>query len=83
VLSIINDNLDVLEQRSGIDSRRLVELMIDTGRRPDELCQLPWTCLERDGDDKPVLIYTDSKNHRPGAGQTWWAPRGSNPEPAD
>ncbi len=65
VLAIINANLSVLEQRSGIDTRRLTELMIDTGRRPDELCRLPVSCLERDSSDKPVLIYTDLKNNRP------------------
>lgn len=66
VLAIINANLEILQRRSGVDCRRLAELMIDTGRRPDELCQLPWTCLERDSNDKPVLVYTDSKNHRSG-----------------
>ena len=39
---------------------------MDTGRRPDEICQLRLDCLTRDAHGKPVLIYTDSKNHRPG-----------------
>ncbi len=66
VLRIINDNLHVLEERSGAGTRRTTELLIDTGRRPDEICQLPWNCTARDSDGKPVLIYTDSKNNKPG-----------------
>lgn len=65
VLRIINDNLDVVAQRSGADARRMIEVLIDTGRRPDEICQLPLNCLTRDDTGKPVLIYTDSKNNRP------------------
>ncbi len=45
--------------------RRMTELMMDTGRRPDEICQLRLDCLTHDGHGEPVLIYTDSKNHRP------------------
>jgi integrase len=66
VMQILDANLHVLEERSGTDMRRMTELMIDTGRRPDEICQLPLDCLARDAHGKPVLIYTDSKNHRPG-----------------
>jgi len=65
VLQILDTNLHVLEQRSGTGMRRMTELMMDTGRRPDEICQLRLDCLTRDGHGKPVLIYTDSKNHRP------------------
>lgn len=65
VFQIISNNLAVLEQRSGVGSRRMVELMMDTGRRPDEICRLPFHCLQRDSSDKPVLIYTNSKTNRP------------------
>jgi integrase len=65
VLRIINDNLDVVAHRSGTDARRMIELLIDTGRRPDEICKLPINCLVRDDAGKAVLIYTDSKNNRP------------------
>ncbi|MDD4865612.1 MAG: site-specific integrase [Mycobacterium sp.] len=65
VLRIINDNLDVVAHRSGTDARRMIELLIDTGRRPDEICKLRIDCLVRDDADKAVLIYTDSKNNRP------------------
>jgi hypothetical protein len=43
----------------------MIELLIDTGRRPDEICKLRIDCLVRDDADKAVLIYTDSKNNRP------------------
>ena len=66
VMQILDANLHVLEERSGTDMRRMTELMIDTGRRPDEICQLRLDCLARDAHGKPVLIYADSKNHRPG-----------------
>jgi integrase len=65
VLQILDANLHVLKERSGTDMRRMTELMMDTGRRPDEICQLRRDCLTRDAHGKPVLIYTDSKNHRP------------------
>jgi hypothetical protein len=44
--------------------RRITEVLIDTGRRPDEICQLGWDCLDHDGDGKPVLRYTETKNQR-------------------
>ena len=65
VLQILDAHLHVLEERSGTGMRRMTELMMDTGRRPDEICQLRLDCLARDGHGKPVLIYSDSKNHRP------------------
>jgi site-specific recombinase XerD len=66
VMQVLDANLLALEERSGTDVRRMAELMIDTGRRPDEICQLRLDCLARDAHGKPVLIYADSKNHRPG-----------------
>ena len=66
MLKLIADNLDVLEERCGISERRITEILIDTGRRPDEVCTLEWDCLERDPSGEPVLIYTDAKNNRPG-----------------
>jgi integrase len=66
VLTVITEHLDVLETRAGLHERRITELLIDTGRRPDEACVLAWDCLQRDHDGKPTLIYTDSKNNRPG-----------------
>jgi len=46
--------------------RVAVELMIDTGRRPAEVCTLDWDCLARDADGTPVLVYDNSKSHRQG-----------------
>jgi hypothetical protein len=66
VLTVITAQLEVLESRSGAQERRITELLIDTGRRPDEACVLVWDCLQCGHDDKPTLIYTDSKNNRPG-----------------
>jgi integrase len=66
VLQVIAVNLHVFEQRCGVSERRITELLIDTGRRPDEICVLAWDCLERDASGNPVLIYTDAKNNRPG-----------------
>ena len=66
VLQVIAANLHVLGERCGISERRITELLIDTGRRPDEICALAWDCLERDASGNPVLIYTDAKNNRPG-----------------
>jgi integrase len=66
VLKVIAANLGVLEERCGISERRITEVLIDTGHRPDEVCTLGWDCMERDPSGSPVLIYTDAKNNRPG-----------------
>ena len=44
--------------------RVAIELMMDTGRRPEETCELPWDCLERDKDGKYVLVYDNLKCQR-------------------
>ena len=49
---------------SSRETRVAVELMIDTGRRPAEVCALDWDCLARDADGTPVLVYDNSKAHR-------------------
>ena len=53
VLQVIAANLHVLEERCGVSERRITELLIDTGRRPDEICALAWDCLERDAVRQP------------------------------
>lgn len=62
------EQLPVLEHTvSSRESRVAVELLIDTGRRPDEICALPWDCLEYDKDTQaPVLVYDNHKNARNG-----------------
>jgi integrase len=59
-------HLDGLEETNCVEMRVAVELTIDTGRRPDELCHLDLDCLDRDQDGKPVLVYDNVKAHRQG-----------------
>lgn len=60
------DQLPALECQHGVNIRTIVELAIDTGRRPDEICTLAWDCLTRDSDGSPVLIYDNHKAGRMG-----------------
>ncbi|MFI5704467.1 hypothetical protein ACIA78_31010 [Streptomyces xanthochromogenes] len=66
VMQQLCDNLDLLEKMSSTEIRVCTELLIDTGRRPDEVCQLPLECLERDPDGSPVLLYDNHKAFRLG-----------------
>jgi integrase len=66
VLAALIAALDRLEVSAGHDVRIAVQLLIDTGRRPAEICLLPWDCLDQDRDGKYALIYTDFKNNRVG-----------------
>ena len=50
----------------GTEIRVAVELLIDTGRRPGEICHLAFDCLDRDLDGAPVLVYDNRKNNRLG-----------------
>jgi integrase len=45
--------------------RSAVELAIDTGRRPEEICDLAFDCLVRDDDELAVLVYDNHKANRP------------------
>ncbi len=55
-----------LEHACGREASVAVQLLIDTGRRPIEICKLAWDCLEQDPDGKHTLVYTDFKNHKLG-----------------
>ncbi|MDT5304230.1 MAG: hypothetical protein QOG79_7914, partial [Mycobacterium sp.] len=66
VLAVLVAALDRLEAAAGPNMRIAVRLLIDTGHRPAEVCQLPWVCLDQDRDGKYALIYTDFKNNRDG-----------------
>jgi integrase len=66
VMRHICEHLDGLEEVSTREIRVAVELIIDTGRRPDEICRLTLDCLERDAQGKPVLVYTNFKEDRYG-----------------
>ena len=66
VMRALTGHLDQLEASSGTDVRTAVELMMDTGRRPDEIATLMLDCLGTDPDGEPVLIYDNHKEHRKG-----------------
>ena len=66
VMRALTSHLDLLEARNGTDVRTAVELMMDTGRRPNEIATLTLDCLETDPDGEPVLIYDNHKEHRKG-----------------
>jgi integrase len=55
-------HLDELEAISSRRMRVAVELLIDTGRRPEEICAIGFDCLDRDSDGTPVLVY-DNLSH--------------------
>jgi integrase len=44
--------------------RVATELLIDSGRRPEEVCSLPLDCLARHSDGAPVLVYENRKANR-------------------
>lgn len=60
------DALPLLEAMASRDYRVAVELLIDTGRRPDEICQLAWDCTRQDNDGGWLLIYDNIKEQRLG-----------------
>ena len=66
VMRALTSHLDQLEAASGRDVRVAVELLMDTGRRPEEIASLMLDCLETDPDGKPALIYDNHKAHRNG-----------------
>jgi integrase len=66
VMRVICDGLPLLEQRWGAEARTAIELLIDAGRRPGEVCQLRLDCLEYDADGQPILVYDNIKSRRPG-----------------
>lgn len=54
-----------LDRLTSPEMRTAIELAIDTGRRPEEICALDFDCLTRDDDGLPVLIYDNHKANRP------------------
>ncbi|WP_242882626.1 site-specific integrase [Actinomadura litoris] len=66
VMRHLAQHLPDLDGWNCLEVRVAVELLMDTGRRPDEIARLNYDCLERDGDGKPVLIYDNFKAHRNG-----------------
>jgi hypothetical protein len=61
----LGEQLPLLERGpSGREIRLAVELLMDTGRRPEEILRLRWDCLTRDGDGAAVLVYDNHKRDR-------------------
>lgn len=58
------EHLPALTDVASQEVRVAVELLIDTGRRPEEICDLAWDCLTHDEDNKPVLVYNNDKENR-------------------
>ncbi|MGW1620515.1 tyrosine-type recombinase/integrase [Streptomyces sp. NPDC002172] len=59
-------HLDLFEVMTCLEIRLSVELLMDTGRRPEEICRLDLNCLTRDSQGKPVLVYNNWKEQRIG-----------------
>ncbi|MGV9879215.1 tyrosine-type recombinase/integrase [Streptomyces sp. NPDC003006] len=66
VMRQLCEHLEKLESDNDPEIRTAVELLIDTGRRPNEVNTLPLDCLDRDSDGKPVLVYDNHKEFRLG-----------------
>ncbi|MFG2515500.1 tyrosine-type recombinase/integrase [Streptomyces sp. NPDC048584] len=66
VMRQLCDHLNSLGSGEDPVIRTVVELLMDTGRRPGEIRTLGWDCLERDSDGKPVLVYDNHKALRNG-----------------
>jgi site-specific recombinase XerD len=49
---------------SGREIRLAAEVLMDTGRRPEEILRLPWDCLTHDADGAAVLVYDNHKRDR-------------------
>ena len=63
IMAVLCANLDALEPA---EVKVAVQIGIDTGRRPEDILDLPVDCLHRDKDGAPVLIYDNAKSHRLG-----------------
>ncbi|MEV5801814.1 tyrosine-type recombinase/integrase [Streptomyces collinus] len=64
VMRQLCSQLDALDAIAPPHIRIAVELIIDTGRRPQEVSYLRWDCLDADEDGQPVLVYDNYKSHR-------------------
>ena len=55
-----------LDQIASPETRTGIELAIDTGRRPEEICDLAFDCLARDDDGLAVLVFENYRANRLG-----------------
>lgn len=63
ILATLTEGLDTLHP---VDVRAGTQIIIDTGRRPEEILALTCDCLRYDRDGKPVLVYDNHKGNRLG-----------------
>ncbi|MFE3250991.1 tyrosine-type recombinase/integrase [Streptomyces sp. NPDC059209] len=64
VMRQLCDHLDELEQLASREVRVGTELLMDTGRRPEEIRELPLDCVQSDPDGSLVLVYDNHKSYR-------------------
>ena len=55
-----------LDRSTPAKIRTAMQLAIDTGRRPEDICYLAVDCLARDADGAHVLVYDNAKANRLG-----------------
>jgi hypothetical protein len=63
VMRVLCDDLDTLQPA---EVKTAVQIGIDTGRRPEDILDLPLDCLQQDKDGAAVLVYDNAKAHRLG-----------------
>jgi integrase len=63
VMALLCASLDTLEPP---EVKVAVQIAIDTGRRPEDILDLPLDCLHRDKDGAAVLVYDNAKAGRLG-----------------
>ena len=61
IMAVLCANLECLHP---VEVRTATQLGIDTGRRPEDILNLPLDCLARDKDGGPVLVYDNAKADR-------------------
>lgn len=66
VMRQLCDHLNELEQLISREVRVGTELLMDTGRRPEEIRDLPLDCVGQDPDGSLVLVYDNHKSYRKG-----------------
>ena len=57
-----------LDSLHPVEVRTATQIGIDTGRRPEDILNLPVDCLRRDTDGAVVLVYDNAKADRLGRG---------------
>ena len=61
IMAVLCTNLEGLHP---IEVRTATQIGIDTGRRPEDILNLPLDCLHRDKDGAAVLVYDNAKADR-------------------